>query len=155
MTKTRTGRCGCGQLSFAAADDPIIIHACHCTYCQRETGGPYALNFVIEAEHVQVDGDYETIDTPSASGEGQWILRCPTCKVAISSHYPSARERLHFLRCGTFDDKEGIRPDVHIFAADKFDYVELGDIPAFDEFYPAKTFWSEEQRTRWLKAKHG
>ena len=153
MTKTRTGRCGCGQLSFTADDDPIIVHACHCTYCQRESGSVHGLNFVIEAEKVELTGEVETIDTPSHSGKGQWILRCPTCKVAVSSHYQSAREAMHFLRCGAFDDKSGIRPDAHIFTAEKFDYLHLDeDIPAFEHFYDPREFWTDEQRARWKKA---
>jgi hypothetical protein len=33
-----TGRCHCGQISFAAEIDPAQVRVCHCTDCQTLTG---------------------------------------------------------------------------------------------------------------------
>ncbi|MBC7141041.1 MAG: aldehyde-activating protein, partial [Rhodobacteraceae bacterium] len=42
-----TGRCGCGKIRYRMTDRPLFVHACHCTWCQRESGGPHALNAMI------------------------------------------------------------------------------------------------------------
>ncbi|EIA9363474.1 GFA family protein [Salmonella enterica] len=33
---------------------PLIVHCCHCHWCQRETGSAFVLNTVIENMHVHL-----------------------------------------------------------------------------------------------------
>lgn len=156
MSKTRHGRCGCGDVSFTTPDDPLIVHCCHCSYCQRESGSAFALNFLIEADRVEWQGETEEVVTPSHSGRGQRIVRCPTCRVALSSHYPGGGDAIHFLRVGTMDDTDGIEPDAHIYVSTKEKWLDIeGGAPAFAEFYDAKSFWSDDQRRRWVRATRG
>jgi RimJ/RimL family protein N-acetyltransferase len=42
--------------------------------------------------------------TPSASGRGQKISRCPRCRIAVWSNYAGAGGAVHFVRVGTLDD---------------------------------------------------
>ncbi|WP_265571071.1 GFA family protein [Sphingomicrobium nitratireducens] len=152
MSKTRHGRCGCGDVSFTTPDDPVIVHCCHCSYCQRETGSAFVVNFLIESDRVEWNGETEEILTPSESGGGQRIHRCPTCHVALASHYPVLGDAFFMLRAGTFDDKTGIKPDVHIYTSTKQEWVDLGDIPAFEGLYDHLEFWSPETLARVRKA---
>jgi hypothetical protein len=32
------GGCTCRQLRYRLGGTPLIVHACHCRWCQRETG---------------------------------------------------------------------------------------------------------------------
>jgi hypothetical protein len=58
---------------------------------QRETGTAHALNALYEADRVaHTAGKPEIVVTPSASGKGQKIARCPACRVAVWSNYPQA-----------------------------------------------------------------
>jgi len=149
-----TGRCACGQLSFQAEGDPLIVHCCHCTYCQRETGTAFATNFLIESDRVTFSGDSETILNPSASGQGQRIIRCLACHVAVSSHYPGAGDSFHFIRAGTLDQRADVSPDVHIYTSTKMPWVVIPDgVPAFPEFYDPASVWTERMRERWRVAK--
>jgi hypothetical protein len=149
-----TGRCACGQLSYQAEGDPLIVHCCHCTYCQRETGTAFATNVLIESDRVAISGDIETIVNPSASGQGQRIIRCPACHVAVSSHYPGAGDAFHFLRAGTLDQRADVEPDVHIYTSTKVPWVIIpDDVPAFPEFYDPASVWTEQMRERWRVAK--
>ncbi|KAB2892958.1 MAG: aldehyde-activating protein, partial [Kofleriaceae bacterium] len=80
------GGCGCRAVRYRMTTAPMIVHCCHCRYCQRETGTAFALNALIEASRVELlAGEPERILTPSASGKGQKIWRCPTCKLAVWS----------------------------------------------------------------------
>ena len=36
------GRCTCGEIKYQMLNKPLIVHCCHCTYCQRETGASFA-----------------------------------------------------------------------------------------------------------------
>lgn len=150
---TRAGGCACGSLRYRLQGDPIITHGCHCSYCQRETGGALAVNMLFERDRVELDGPVEAIDTPSASGKGQQILRCPACKVAVSSHYPGGGEAVHFIRAGTLDDRGGVAPDIHIYTSTKQDWLKLPEgVPAFAEFYDPREVWSAEALGRWRSA---
>ncbi|MEO1307440.1 MAG: GFA family protein, partial [Pseudomonadota bacterium] len=36
-----TGRCHCGEITFEAEIDPQKPRICHCTDCQKLSGGPF------------------------------------------------------------------------------------------------------------------
>ncbi|KAH8884335.1 hypothetical protein GQ53DRAFT_797813 [Thozetella sp. PMI_491] len=46
------GGCSCGKIRYRIKHTPLIVHCCHCTSCQRETGSAFAINAVIEAQGV-------------------------------------------------------------------------------------------------------
>lgn len=137
------GRCTCGDLRYRLAAAPIFVHCCHCRWCQRETGASFALNAMIEADRLQLlAGAAEAVITPSESGLGQRIHRCPRCRVALWSHYAGSGPCVAFVRAGTLDEPDRVRPDVHIFTASKQPWVQLsGEAPAFDEFYDLPVQW--------------
>ena len=150
---SRQGGCACGELRYSVRGDPMIIHGCHCSYCQRETGSALAVNMLYERDRVELTGPVIEVPTPSESGKGQRILRCPSCHVAVSSHYPGGGDAVHFIRAGTLDDRSGVVPDVHIYTASKQDWVVLPeDAPAFEQFYSPKDVWSGETLRRWREA---
>lgn len=137
------GGCTCGAVRYWLATRPLFVHCCHCRWCQRETGASFALNAMIETDRVQVlQGEVELVDTPSNSGKGQLIARCPTCRVALWSHYAGAGTAVSFVRVGTLDEPALLPPDVHIFTASKQPWVVLGTgTPAFTEYYAASELW--------------
>jgi hypothetical protein len=133
------------------ATEPMFVHCCHCRSCQRETGTAFALNALIEASKVELlGGKVERIDTPSDSGNGQIIVRCPECKVAVWSHYGGLGEKACFVRVGTLDDPDRFPPDIHIYTRSKQPWVQLAKdgAPIVEEYYSAKEFWSEEALAR-------
>src|SRR5438128_10273551 len=92
------GGCTCRSLRYRMSTKPMFVHCCHCRWCHRETGSSFALNALIEAERVQLlQGEAEIIDTPSNSGNGQKISRCPKCHVAVCSKYARASNAIRFV----------------------------------------------------------
>src|SRR2546429_8820695 len=93
------GGCTCRAVRYRMTSKPIFVHCCHCRWCQRESGASFALNALIEADRVVlISGSPEMVDTPSNSGKGQKIVRCPTCRIALWSNYGGGggEERLLF-----------------------------------------------------------
>lgn len=129
----------------------MFVHACHCRWRQRETGTVHALNALYEADRVvHIAGEPEIIDTPSASGRGQRIARCPSCKVAIWSNYPQAGQAVRFVRVGTMDDPGRCPPDIRMYTSTKQPWVTLApDARAVLEFYDVDTVWTPEAKERW------
>jgi uncharacterized protein YndB with AHSA1/START domain len=136
---------------------PLFVHCCHCRWCQRESGAAFALNAMIEADRVSNLGqEPELVDTPSASGEGQTIARCPHCRVAVWSHYSGAGPLVKFVRVGTLDEPDRLPPDIHIFTSSKQPWVVVpGGTPAVPEYYDRENHWpaaSLERRKALLPA---
>ena len=151
------GGCTCGSVRYRLEDKPLIVHCCHCSWCQRETGSAFVLNAVIESSRLTLlTGAPELVLTPSASGRGQKIMRCPTCKVALWSHYPGGGDAMAFVRVGTLDNPSATPPDVHIFTSTKQDWVVLPPgARVFKEFYDFAEVWPPESRARAKAAREG
>ena len=147
------GGCDCGEIRYRMNDVPMIVHCCHCRWCQRETGAAFALNAFIETDRIDVlQGAPAKVPVPSSSGRGQVIVRCPKCQVAVWSHYGSGGPTLAMLRVGTLDDPDRLPPDVHIYTDSKQPWLELTDsAPTFAEYYDRNEVWSEDGLAR-LKA---
>ncbi len=146
------GGCSCRTVRYRLTAAPMIVHCCHCSWCQRETGSAFVVNAVVESDRVRVlSGAPQYVLTPSASGKGQEIARCPVCQVALWSHYPSAGRLASFVRVGTLDAPGAWPPDVHIFTSSKQSWVVLpAGVKAFAGFYPSSEgVWAEAARARW------
>jgi hypothetical protein len=144
------GRCTSGAVRYRLLSSPLFVHCCHCRWCQRETGASFALNAMIEAERVELlQGTVETINTPSNSGKGQKISRCPGCHIALWSNYAGAGDSIRFVRVGTLDEPDRLPPDIHIFTSTKQPWVVLPPgIPAVPEYYDRDRYWSQESLKR-------
>jgi hypothetical protein len=148
--QTHEGGCTCRQIRYRMTSKPMFVHCCHCRWCQRETGTAFALNAMIEADRVELlSGTPEAINTPSNSGKGQLITRCPTCKVALWSNYGGAGDLVRFVRVGSLDNPDAFPPDIHIFTMSKQPWVVLPDgVPVVHEYYETKKMWPEESLAR-------
>ncbi len=137
------GACTCGAIRYRMSSAPLFVHCCHCSWCQRESGSAFALNAMIESDRLELlRGEPELVDTPSHSGQGQSIARCPHCHVALWSHYAGAGKALAFVRIGTLDEPGRLPPDIHIFTSTKQPWVTLSpDTPAMAEYYDRKERW--------------
>jgi hypothetical protein len=144
------GRCACGHVHYRLIDRPLVVHACHCTWCQRETGSAFALNAMIETDRIQIlTGGPEEMTIPSASGKGQVVFRCPACRIALWSHYAGAGRKAAYVRVGTLDHPGDCPPDVHIFTSTKLPWVILPEgVPARSEYYVREEIWRPEAIAR-------
>ncbi len=159
MDETYEGGCTCRAIRYRMTSRPLFVHCCHCRWCQRETGASFALNAMIESERVELlCGTPEVVDTPSNSGKGQRISRCPKCRVALWSNYAGAGDAVRFVRVGTLDEPDCLPPDIHIFTASKQAWVVLPPgTPAVAEYYDRKAQWPKEslERREAMLAKRG
>ena len=143
------GGCTCREIRYRLLDAPLFVHCCH-RWCQRETGASFALNAMIEADRVElVHGAIDLVPTPSESGRGQGIARCPACRVAVWSHYAGAGDAVCFVRVGTLDEPDRLPPDIHIFTRSKQPWVVLPPgAPAVDEYYDRDRYWPKASLER-------
>jgi hypothetical protein len=146
------GGCTCGHVRYRVERAPLVVHCCHCTWCQRETGAAFAINALFESDCVTLlAGEAELVDTPSESGKGQQIARCPRCRIAVWSHYAGSGPLTCFVRVGTLDEPAHLPPDAHIFTRSKQPWVvSPAGVPAFETYYDNRTgVWPADGIVRW------
>jgi len=142
------GHCDCKAVRYRMLAKPMFVHCCHCRWCQRETGSAFVLNALIETDRLEVlAGAPDVVVTPSESGRGQHISRCPICKIAVWSMYSLPTVR--FVRVGTLVDPDIAPPEIHIFTASKQPWVVIPPgMPSAPEYYDREKYWPRESLER-------
>jgi hypothetical protein len=148
------GACGCGDVRYRISTRPLIVHGCHCSLCQRQTGAAYAVNALIEEDRVELlSGSLKSHLLATPTGAGQTIFRCEKCGVALWSKYhalPKVGDHVLFVRVGTLDDPGAMAPDVHIHVSTRQRHVVLpADAQHFDGFYDIRRVWSDDSLQRY------
>jgi hypothetical protein len=151
------GGCACGHVRYRLLSGPMFVHCCHCTSCQTETGSAFVINALIEPDRVEtLAGSPESTLTPSESGKGQAISRCPRCRVALWSNYGGAGDLIRFVRVGTLDAPGRLPPDIHIYTRSKLSWVRLpGGVPAVEAYYSSAELWPAKSLDRRARALGG
>jgi len=154
QTDVHDGGCACGHVRYRMESRPLIVHCCHCSWCQRQNGSAFAVNALIEADRVRLSqGDVVDVEVPSPSGANQRISRCPNCQVAVWSYYlvlsGGIGHLVRFIRVGTLDDPSKLPPDIHIYTSAKQPWLVLPpDALAVEEYYVTKKVWPKESLVR-------
>ncbi len=148
------GGCACGAVRYRLTAAPMIVHCCHCTDCQRQTGSAFVVNAWIEASQVTLlAGATKPCLMLTESGLPHEIHRCEDCGTALWSHY-GGRKYASFVRVGTLDEPAALPPDVHIFTKSKLPWVILpDDVPRYEIYYQREAVWPPESIARLEVAK--
>lgn len=125
------GSCLCGKVTFEVRGDFQSFYLCHCRFCRKDTGSAHAANLFapsatlhwLTGEHLVKTFDYQ------ASGHIKSF--CKECGSAL----PNVQQdgSLVVVPAGCLDSEVPIRPNAHIFAADKANWDhDLQHIHVFD-----------------------
>ena len=146
---TYEGACCCGEVKYRLTSRPMFVNCCHCTDCQRHTGGAFAINAIIETDRIELyAGKPEPVSMPTESGRPHDIYRCPTCRVALWSDY-GRRPKMRFVRVATLNRPHDIAPQAHIFVRSKVPWLATPtDAPTFEVFYELEKMWPAESQAR-------
>lgn len=131
-----TGGCLCAGVRFEVTEQPLSASYCHCTRCQRRTGGgasaqarivPGSLR-VLSGEHLV--GVYRPPD-----GFGKAF--CSSCGSALWSVDPGDGSASS-VRLGAFDSDPGVRPSYRQFTAYAATWEPMPDdgLPRYPESRP-------------------
>lgn len=148
------GGCTCGYVRYRMKSEPLIVHCCHCSWCQRQSGSAFAVNVLVEADRVHLlQGEVADVTVPSPTGANQVISRCPKCQVAVWSYYlclfGGIGHAVRFVRGGTLDEPGKTPPDVHIYTSTKQPWVTLStDALAVEEYYVTEDVWPQKSLER-------
>jgi hypothetical protein len=105
----------CGGVRYEVSAPPEYAGYCHCTRCQRRTGGAASLSARLRpGSFAIVEGeDRVAVYRPPDGFEKAF---CSGCGSALFSRDPDDPETIG-LRIGTFDADPGVRPSYRQFVA--------------------------------------
>jgi len=125
-----TGRCFCGAVHYAVADQFVYAANCHCSNCRRTTGSAFKPFAGIEREKfVVTKGEEARMIFGDDNGHDAHCARCG------SLLYSLVRDGawVH-VAMGTLLDDPSIRPTAHIFVGSKAPWFTITDgLPQYEE----------------------
>ena len=116
MPEVHEGGCLCGAIRYRVRGNPLRTYVCHCTFCQRFTGSPFATIVWFEEENVELTGDGLTT-YEHRSDESDHLLRlrfCNRCGTTVTftlEHRPGVR----MITVGTLDDPNWVKIERHVW----------------------------------------
>ena len=110
----RAGGCLCGAVRYELTSEPSMTAVCHCTHCQRQSGGVFSTNLVVpEKDYVQRGATKVYADTGD-SGQPVYRHFCADCGSPIVSKV-AAMPGVVMVKAGTLDDMSGLAPAVEVY----------------------------------------
>jgi hypothetical protein len=124
------GKCLCGAVRYAVADEFGYAANCHCSNCRRTTGSAFKPFAGIECEKFGV-----TTGTGGLMIYGDEAAHDAHCKQCGSLLYSLVREgSFVHVAMGTLIDDPTIRPSAHIFVGSKAPWFAItDDLPQYHE----------------------
>lgn len=109
------GHCLCGQVRFQLTAEPLTLYACHCTDCQRRSGGALLLSMWVPREALEVlEGTPELVSSIANDGRERRNRVCPACQVRLWAE-PVHRPGVAILRPGMLEAARHFAPIAHQF----------------------------------------
>jgi hypothetical protein len=131
------GGCHCGALRYRVTEAPRLVLNCHCSNCQKITGGAFATNaFVPESGFAFTKGEPSRVEWTSDAGNRRFGWFCQSCGSRIA-HGNVGKAGMYGLRGGTFDDTRWLSPVGDIWTRSAQPWVRFVDGGLTAETQPA------------------
>jgi len=123
------GSCKCERARFRMKSAPIITHCCHCRDCQKVSHSAFAINTMIESDHLEIiHGSHVSIQTGARTE-----IRCSECNDALWVHRADLGKGIAFVGTGLLDESESLVPEAHYFVRSKHAWISIPpDVPSFE-----------------------
>jgi hypothetical protein len=134
MDAALTGGCLCGSVRFELTDEPQSAGYCHCTRCQRRTGGGSSAQARIDGRTFRLVRGEDTVKCWRHPDGGFEKCFCRECGAHLFSRNPDDPTQMS-VRMGAFDGDPGVRPSWHQFVAYAAPWEPIPDdgLERFDE----------------------
>ena len=144
---TRTARCGCGRVQVTVENEPVLVGACNCDFCQKRTGSVVGVQAYFSPDQlVETNGEtkaYNGLEVDGvASQDGRPIDYhfCTTCGSTVywTVQGPSGTATIG-VAVGNFVDPEFPPPTREYYTVLRHRWIR--PVPAADQFetFPEQT----------------
>ena len=122
------GGCHCGAIRYLIMSVPLMVYNCHCTNCQRISGGAFSTNVTISPDSLEIVlGDPGVLSWNSDAGAKRFAWFCNSCHSRIAHGWQEGGPPILNVRAGTLDDTSWVRPVVDIWKTSAQPWVEFPD----------------------------
>ncbi|AJX16207.1 MULTISPECIES: GFA family protein [Burkholderia] len=128
--ETLEGGCACGAIRYRITQIPTDAGFCHCRLCQKTTGAA-----VLASASLPIDAFAYLRGEPVVYASSAWGERrfCGRCGTQLEYRLIDAPKKVE-INYATLDDPSRIRPVWHIWYANRFPGIEIGDdLPKHDD----------------------
>jgi len=126
----RDGGCRCGKLRFRTPWPPMLTMACHCTGCQKMTGGPYSVSAMVTGDAFEVTAGKPVIG--GLKGDEIDHMFCPDCMSWVFTRVMDGA--FINMRATMLDDTSGTEPFIQSYTCEKLTWVELNTPHSYEKF---------------------
>ncbi|KAJ5639328.1 Glutathione-dependent formaldehyde-activating enzyme/centromere protein V [Penicillium longicatenatum] len=123
---TLTGSCMCGAIHYTAEVDKYLAALCHCTDCQKWSGGAFTSNAVVPRNSLKVTkGTPTSYDAIGNSGKINKHFFCPTCGSSLYTELEVMPD-MTCVKAGGLDNKEAHmngKVDIEFYVKDRPSYL--------------------------------
>jgi len=132
MAESLSGSCLCGAIRFTV-DGPVTeLRACHCTHCQKTSGGAGSVNAVMPAASFRItQGTPKRYDARADSGRTLYRYFCGDCGSPIYSNRQNTPETV-VVRAGSFDAAPAMKITANIWTKSARSWAHID--PASKQF---------------------
>jgi hypothetical protein len=147
------GSCLCGQITFELLDEPLTFYVCHCTDCQRRTGGAALPVMWVRRTDIRVTNGEPVLNVFNfGNGRERRSRACARCDTRLWAE-PANRPDIAVLRPGTLLDQQDFEPVAHLYTRSKQPWFLIPDHIAQFDTQPDQSdellrLWKQRSRPR-------
>lgn len=131
MTGKHRGSCLCGEVSFEISGEFESFFLCHCIRCRKDSGSAHAANLFSTTAQLEWLTGRANVRMFQLPGTRHQRSFCSDCGSALPGLQMDGA--LLVAPAGSLDSEPGVRPDAHIFVAERASWDEhLEDAPSYD-----------------------
>ncbi|WP_312924882.1 GFA family protein [Stutzerimonas nitrititolerans] len=112
--KEHTGGCLCGAVRYVFTGEPRSVSLCHCSHCQKLSGGSFTINLVVREQDFAQQGITSIFEDTGDSGNQVQRHFCGDCGSHILAKIASAPGKI-VLKGGTLDHPNSFTPQAEIY----------------------------------------
>jgi hypothetical protein len=125
MAPPYPGNCLCGEVRYQLCAEPLTYYACHCTDCQRRTGGAMRLAMWVARSSLEVvSGSPALLEFQGSPGRPRRARACPACDTRLWAE-PADKPNLAILLPGSLRDVGQFQPVAHLWVRSALPWVEI------------------------------
>ncbi|MFL0803926.1 MAG: GFA family protein [Agarilytica sp.] len=135
MSKTLTGECLCGAVTFSLEDDFKAFYQCHCKQCQQLTGSAFASNIFTRPDNIHWltgESHITAYEHPERSFSKSFCRDCGSALPFVTKNGGSL-----IVPAGALNGSPSIHPQANIFKSEAACWLNQGlgakDYDAFPE----------------------
>lgn len=123
----KTGGCQCGAIRYELTGEAIMLYACHCRDCQKQSSSAFGMSLIVNFADIRFTAGNTKLRSWDTRGDDGGLKRCffcPDCGSRIYHGTENKKENVS-IKGGSLDDVSWLRPVAHIWLRSAQPWIEI------------------------------